>query len=50
MSPVCKGDKDGAVTALFEAMNSAHTVYTKAIHTPFQLFESLELKFRKVYP
>ena len=42
--------EDFTRAALFETVNKAHTVYTKAIHTPFQLFESLELKFRKVYP
>ncbi|GAB3513267.1 hypothetical protein GCM10027341_55080 [Spirosoma knui] len=42
--------EDFTRAALFETVNTAHSVYTKTMHTPFQLFESLELKFRKVYP
>ena len=42
--------EDFTRAALFETVNQSHVVYTKTINTPFQLFESLELKFRKVYP
>ncbi len=42
--------EDFTKAALFETANSSHSIYTKAINAPFQLFESLEMKFRKVYP
>ncbi|GAB3544160.1 hypothetical protein GCM10027577_14320 [Spirosoma fluminis] len=42
--------EDFTRAALFETVNTTHAIYTKTMHTPFQLFESLELKFRKVYP
>lgn len=32
----------------FELQNNSHKVFTKAINTPFQLFEVLEIKFRKI--
>lgn len=41
--------EDFSKAASFEIDNDTHFVYTKVMHLPFQLFESIELKFRKVY-
>ena len=42
--------EDFTIAAGFEVIRNTHTVYTKTLHAPFQIFEVLELKFRKVYP
>lgn len=41
--------EDFTKAATFEIENDSHGIYTIAINTPFQLFEVLEVKFRKVY-
>jgi sterol 24-C-methyltransferase len=40
--------EDFTKAASFELQNDLHNIYTTAINTPFQLFEALEVKFRKV--
>ncbi|MBD2752594.1 class I SAM-dependent methyltransferase [Spirosoma validum] len=42
--------EDFTIAAGFEVIRSNHTVYTKTLHAPFQIFEVVELKFKKVYP
>lgn len=42
--------EDFTIAAGFEVIRNNHTVYTKTLHAPFQIFEVLEIKFRKVYP
>lgn len=40
--------EDFTKASLFESTNVGHTCYTKAIMNPYQLYEALELKFRKI--
>lgn len=42
--------EDFTLAAVFETVRSTHTAYTKTMQAPFQLFEALELKFKKAYP
>ncbi|MGA0556461.1 SAM-dependent methyltransferase [Larkinella sp. VNQ87] len=41
--------EDFTKAAFFESVNTAHSIYTKVITSPFQIFEILELKFTKRY-
>ncbi len=40
--------EDFTKASMFENMNVGHKCYTKAITNPYQLYESLELRFRKI--
>lgn len=41
--------EDFSKAALFEQVNTSHDVYTKALQNPFQVFEPLEVRFRKIH-
>lgn len=40
--------EDFTKAASFELLDNSHTIYTKGITSPFQLYEVLEVKFKKI--
>lgn len=41
--------EDFSRASLFENNNNSHSIYSKVINNDFQLFESIEVRCRKVY-